>query len=186
VVWGAVHGLGLAANHLWREVAGSLGVAGRVPQPLGRLLGLVLTFLLVTLAWVVFRADSLQTAQNILAAMLGLHGLVLPASWSSALGFLHGSAVFSGKDGLVFAQFGDARGFKWLFLLLLWVWLLPSSWSLFARLDEKSGSPVLLAAGSQRPWQWQPNAVCGVLLGGVLVVSVLHMSRVSEFLYFQF
>jgi alginate O-acetyltransferase complex protein AlgI len=48
------------------------------------------TFLLVTMAWVLFRAPDLPAAQRILSAMLGLHGWggVIPreaALWIAAL-----------------------------------------------------------------------------------------------------
>lgn len=186
VIWGAIHGLGLAINHIWHEQSG--GLRERFPRlrPIGHFLGLLLTFLLVTAAWVIFRAENMDVAQRILAGMAGQNGVYLPQSWSSALAFLEGAAVFSDKDGQVFGQFGDIKGYHWLLLLLLWVWLLPSSWSLFASLNEKTGLPVIHHPTRRRRWHWRPDTRWSVLLGFVLVVSMLHMSRVSEFLYFQF
>jgi D-alanyl-lipoteichoic acid acyltransferase DltB (MBOAT superfamily) len=64
-IWGAMHGFGLALNHLWRGMA----VRGGLSLPAS--LGWALTFLLVVFAWVPFRADTLPAAVKIWRAMLG-------------------------------------------------------------------------------------------------------------------
>jgi alginate O-acetyltransferase complex protein AlgI len=71
VVWGALHGVGLCANKLWREAC------WRRPAPVEahggwRVAALVLTQLWVMLAWVFFRCDSAAQATDVLAAILGL------------------------------------------------------------------------------------------------------------------
>src|SRR6185437_4340355 len=64
VVWGGLHGLGLAVNHVWARLG------WHFPKPLGW----VLTLLFVMAGWVLFRADSFTLAGSMLASMLGLHG----------------------------------------------------------------------------------------------------------------
>ncbi len=64
VVWGAFHGLLLAAER-WR---GKLSFYGALPRP-GRI---GLTFLLVLFSWVLFRADNLTLAVEYYQAMFGL------------------------------------------------------------------------------------------------------------------
>ncbi len=64
-IWGAMHGAGLALNHLWRAAAERAGLS------LPRGLGWCLTFVLVTFAWVPFRADTLAAAVAVWGAMLG-------------------------------------------------------------------------------------------------------------------
>ena len=71
VVWGALHGVGLCANKLWREVR------QRLPVPINRhggsyVAAVVLTQLWVMLAWVYFRCDSAVQANDVVAAILGL------------------------------------------------------------------------------------------------------------------
>ena len=58
VVWGGLHGAGLA---LTRFVRGDRK-PGEVRNPLTRVVGIVLTFHFVTAAWVLFRADSFAAA----------------------------------------------------------------------------------------------------------------------------
>jgi alginate O-acetyltransferase complex protein AlgI len=70
VIWGALHGAFLMVNHLWR----SLGLPGTRSIPGGRILGWALTFLCVMVAWVVFRAGSVEEALRVYRGMLGLNG----------------------------------------------------------------------------------------------------------------
>lgn len=72
VVWGALHGVFLAINHLWQ--ARFADVFGRLPG--GRPAAQGLTFLAVVIAWVFFRADNLTTALRIVGGMFGEHGSV--------------------------------------------------------------------------------------------------------------
>lgn len=53
ILWGGIHGVLLVINHYWRHLS---------PWRLPRLLALPLTLLVVMLAWIPFRADSLHTS----------------------------------------------------------------------------------------------------------------------------
>jgi alginate O-acetyltransferase complex protein AlgI len=65
VVWGGLHGAGLVAE---RALAGRLP---RLDPAVARIAGRVVTFHLVCLAWVFFRADSLGTAFGVLGRLVG-------------------------------------------------------------------------------------------------------------------
>src|SRR6185503_17774137 len=65
VIWGALHGAVLAAERLWREFK----PAGRRPLP--PWLGTVLTFNIVCLSWIFFRATSLNDALDLLGGSAG-------------------------------------------------------------------------------------------------------------------
>jgi alginate O-acetyltransferase complex protein AlgI len=71
VLWGAVHGAMLVVNHLWRQTRlGTTFLGGRrwaMPAQL-------ITFVLVCLAWVLFRADSLDTALQVYRSLAGEGG----------------------------------------------------------------------------------------------------------------
>ena len=62
LAWGALHGLALASNHVWRRAGWTM------PSPLGWLL----TMLLVVVGWVFFRAQDFSAAFSMLKAMAGL------------------------------------------------------------------------------------------------------------------
>jgi alginate O-acetyltransferase complex protein AlgI len=74
VFWGFLHGLAMVIHRLWQKT----GLI--IPN----LVAWFLTFQFINTAWIFFRADSFNTAINILKGMCGLNGFKLP----SALSFL--------------------------------------------------------------------------------------------------
>jgi D-alanyl-lipoteichoic acid acyltransferase DltB (MBOAT superfamily) len=74
VIWGALHGVALAANHLWRRLAGPSS-----NNPVARVSSHVLTLTVVIAGWVVFRSTSLKAAGAVFSGMLGRHGALLPS-----------------------------------------------------------------------------------------------------------
>lgn len=60
VLWGLLHGLGLAAHKLWMERK------GKTVAPFHGVVGWVSTYIFVCLTWVFFRADDFRTAMIIL------------------------------------------------------------------------------------------------------------------------
>jgi alginate O-acetyltransferase complex protein AlgI len=79
VVWGGVHGFYLVINHAWHAVRKAFGSDLTKTSLLGRMTGRVITFLAVTISWVMFRAETFSGATNIFEGMAGQHGFVLPA-----------------------------------------------------------------------------------------------------------
>ena len=65
VVWGAIHGLGLAAERLWRARRLSLGFDD-APTRWSRIGGWLLTFHVVCFAWIFFRAPTFALAREML------------------------------------------------------------------------------------------------------------------------
>jgi D-alanyl-lipoteichoic acid acyltransferase DltB (MBOAT superfamily) len=61
VVWGALHGLGLAVVRLWQSWRGTAKATG-----VWRYLSILLTFHYVAFAWIFFRAPDFDTAWSIL------------------------------------------------------------------------------------------------------------------------
>jgi len=88
IAWGALHGMYLLVNHLWR---GYRRQATYKPgrnvrwQAILRVPAVVsshaLTLLAVVVGWVLFRASTLAEAHRILAGMFGFNGIALPSSW---------------------------------------------------------------------------------------------------------
>ena len=68
-IWGALYGVGLVLNHLWRDIAAKADFA--LPRPLAR----AATLLLVLFAWAPFRADTMRAAVTIWEGMVGMSGL---------------------------------------------------------------------------------------------------------------
>ena len=66
VLWGALHGCGLAA-HKWMMSRTSSPAFGKDMSLWRRVLGVIFTFNFVCLGWILFRADSLSTVGEILS-----------------------------------------------------------------------------------------------------------------------
>jgi D-alanyl-lipoteichoic acid acyltransferase DltB (MBOAT superfamily) len=156
--WGAMHGSYLVLNHLWVSFGKSSD------SPLARIASRLLTFVAVVYAWAMFRAVDLASAMAVMSAMSGLTG----------------EATIS--------LFKPAVAAPMLILLLIWVWVMPNTQELMQRYRPAFGfQPRELAAGR---WQvaiaWRPSARWCTALGLVLLVSLLNLSELSEFIYFQF
>ena len=91
VVWGGLHGLGLAFSHQMRR----LFPGGLFPLAL-RPLAVVSTFIFVTIVWVFFRADSFPAAWAVLSGMFGVNGIGAPADDSALAVIVIGLALVWG------------------------------------------------------------------------------------------
>jgi alginate O-acetyltransferase complex protein AlgI len=88
-LWGGLHGILIAGNHAAR------GAGLRLPRPLAW----TATFLLVVIAWVLFRTHDLSAAERIYAGMIGAQGIILPERLGPVLGPLLGGWVrFESSD----------------------------------------------------------------------------------------
>ncbi len=142
VIWGGLHGLYLAINHRfeqWRAQvrerrlpASDRGAPGGHKAPyegtaLSRMAGAALTFFLVVIAWVFFRAPDLGSAARMLLGMAALRG---PSRIPAA-------PVWDGWTTLVFA------------LCFVIVWALPNapqieSWAFPEDRERAPRYPVLI------------------------------------------
>lgn len=70
ILWGLLHGLFLAINHSWVVISKTIRFPSiYIASSLGRLL----TFICIVIAWVVFRAENIESAINIITPMLTLN-----------------------------------------------------------------------------------------------------------------
>jgi alginate O-acetyltransferase complex protein AlgI len=178
VIWGGLHGCYLVVNHGWRVLWQKLGMP-RMPG--GSLLAGAVTFIAVVVAWVPFRADSYDTAMRMLKGMFGMNGLSFPHGLERQFPLLVSSGVhfngFMPITGLASLELA-----LWLCAGLLIVWFLPNTQS-WMRCETASADGVV--AG--RKWvEWRPSPGVAVLIGGMLGIAILGVTRKSEFLYFQF
>lgn len=179
VAWGALHGTYLMINHAWRAVRGEDRPASR----LGTVAARALTLLAVIVAWVFFRADSVQAAVGMLQSMAGLHGIRLPESVGAHLPA--GISHWLGTVGVQFSGLGPAYGgpaqVVWVVVLMIACQVLPNS----QQWIDREGRP----AGDTRVtgWlHWAPRPLYAAVFGLVCAWCILHFGRLSEFLYFQF
>jgi D-alanyl-lipoteichoic acid acyltransferase DltB (MBOAT superfamily) len=70
MVWGAIHGLGLAAERFWKDRRRALGFEDE-PTRWSRIGGWLLTFHVVCFAWIFFRAQSFDLAGQMIEQIAG-------------------------------------------------------------------------------------------------------------------
>ncbi|MBF0624335.1 MAG: MBOAT family protein [Magnetococcales bacterium] len=188
VVWGGLHGGYLVINHLWRRLRPQSLATNW--QPGGTVLAWGLTFGAVVVAWVFFRANSLAGAWGLLRAMFGGNGLDLPrtlAPWLAPLVEAWPSTVCRFDGAAPHDLFSLPHLALWLAgLLPLVVWF-PNVMQLVHQHRPHPELPVTL----RDPWHyrwltWNPGPAWGLFMALVLGLCMAHLSRVSEFLYFQF
>lgn len=159
VIWGALHGAFLMLNHLWNAKVRRNRPAGRV----ARVLGWLLTFVCVMIAWVVFRAESMEAAMTIYRSMLGFNGAPLE--------------VFKEFAALPYRK---PEFFHTVFVAMFICLALPPTISLQRWIPQISA----LMARPRLGWTFTAaSAIATVTLFGV---SVSRLGNYSPFLYFQF
>jgi alginate O-acetyltransferase complex protein AlgI len=175
VIWGSLHGFYLVVNHLWRALRRHFNRGAETATGLGRRLGQAITFIAVVIAWVFFRSDDVGSAVRMLLAMVGRNGLEVPASladhWPS-LPVSHGPV--DSAAALVVAT-----------ALLAITWLAPNTQELTGY-GGPEGAHVVKETHRPPPVKWQPSAGWAMAVGCLLGIAMMLMSKVSEFIYFQF
>lgn len=158
VLWGGTHGLLLVINHQWR----------RFNIKLPHLVNWVMTFSCVVVCWVLFRAESIHEALNVLRCMTDIYHFGLPDK-----DFIWNNFGFLEQYGINFGQwiFSESlpRVLVTLSALMVLVVCVPNPLGLRESqiLFRHKALPILL----------------GMLLGlSLLMCNVQN----SEFLYFQF
>nr|WP_320145978.1 MBOAT family O-acyltransferase [uncultured Anaeromusa sp.] len=152
VIWGGLHGIYLTINHLWRKT--NLAIYPVISWGI--------TFLSVVFAWTFFRANSVGDAFQMIFAMSGMKGVVLPTSLHSKVAFLE--------------QFGV--GFEKLYYIPDGFFQIGTILAIFI-LTICFKEPDLAN-------DFKPNLKWALITSVIFVMSFISLSKASEFLYFQF
>lgn len=192
VIWGALHGFYLTVNHLWLDLKQRMNWNGGGKGT--DIACALLTFLLVVIGWVFFRAENLDAAFRMLRGMLGLNGFSVSAKMeTSALGQMlkHWGARFDGTLSLSGRDSGKAV--MMVALAALIAFRLPNvqTWFRQYRPTLDSNAPANGKLGSQSGgqtlrWHWLPKPVFAWAMGLLFAYTLLNFTKVSEFLYFRF
>jgi alginate O-acetyltransferase complex protein AlgI len=190
ILWGGLHGIFLVINHSWHWIKRKMLGAQNKTSPVGGFISWMFTMIIVVIAWVPFRATSIEGAINMLESMMGVHGLSLPKGIAPKLSvvepwLLQHGVVF---DLMVFSNDLIREGGPlWIGALILMVTLLPNTQQLMRRYRptfeiNKNNIPHFCAN-----WlKWKPTMPWAIFTIILFIFSVLNLTRTSEFLYFQF
>jgi D-alanyl-lipoteichoic acid acyltransferase DltB (MBOAT superfamily) len=197
VIWGGLHGFYLMVNHAWRGLKQSMdwGDGGQ----LAKLGAGALTFVAVIVGWVFFRADNFSSALTMLHGMAGMNGVSLPTSLESSLSNLipHQESVVFGEL-LPLSKLSIAKGTVVLMIGLAIAWGLPNVREMFrcyrpvcediredGAISDTMQPPFFIKKFS-RTFEWKPATGYAWVTAVLFAISVLGLTQVSEFLYFQF
>ena len=182
IVWGGIHGLMLIINYIWRYLENKLWRSPPTSPPqtqsplkfLQNLIGWLITFLAVQWTWIFFRAETLQGGWAIASSALGLNGFDLPEDWPELLG----------TDAIT--------GWITVSILLAIALLAPNiqQWLGDRRVTLTAPRPERAIAAPLNPIlekiTWSPHPLWAIICGVMAVTAILNMTRLQEFLYFQF
>lgn len=192
VIWGALHGAYLAGHQVWRGVLEKL----KIHPDNSRIyvfFAWLLTFIVVIVGWVFFRATTYDGAILMLQGMFGFSDVALPNAIISRLGSF---GVTLNDLGIVSSNSGGSTfvlTWLWIAVLLPCVLLLPNTQDLFSNVNgslSKLKSEINQAFWPMHHWftgfTWQDSTKWAVLTALALGLGCMTLMQVSEFLYFQF
>jgi alginate O-acetyltransferase complex protein AlgI len=160
MLWGGLHGFYLTINHAFRHATKGMNPPAALKLPL-HAASVALTFLATSLAWIVFRAPDLASAQNVAGGLIGLgHSSVVSFSPLAAAALL---------------------------LLFGMVWFMPNSMELMWRHNPALPSPYENQPVTPAKFlSWKPTRLNAAAYGLLCIVAVLALSNLKPFIYFQF
>jgi len=190
IMWGGLHGFYIVINHGWNWLKSQFFTApNNNKSAFGLFMGWFITFLSVSVAWVVFRAETMDGAIRVYEGMLMLNGVSIPQQLisieESALLVSAGVSIIAGGLG----SFGSTKEMIEIIFLLLIVWKLPNTMEWL-----RDFNPALdidkysFNCENQLNTHWKGSKFDSFLLAFFVYFSFVYMSlgNVKEFLYFNF
>lgn len=201
VIWGGLHGLYLVVNHAWHRARDRIAPVGWAAARIPAAAYVALTFVAVMVAWVFFRAQSVDSALRLLAAMAGTHGAGLE-TFAAQLSTLKQTAV------AVYTQYAEETGLPApvrIALFCIELTAIPSGLVAAALLIPIGLAIAWLGINSQTlvhygvlseprglslnyTLDWRPTLFCALAVGSLLAAALYQMLVVppAAFLYFNF
>jgi D-alanyl-lipoteichoic acid acyltransferase DltB (MBOAT superfamily) len=182
IVWGGIHGIYIMINHLWRHVC-SYFYKGDNHSISWNVVSKVITLIAVIIGWVFFRSDNLDGAVNLLKSMFLFDGLSFPEVYRYKFGI--GEYIdllnFSGKKHIFLSI---KEGVILLSISILIAIFMPNTQQIM-----EGYNPVLrdiYKSPKGKFYTWRPTVAYAIIISLVFVFIISYLSRVTEFLYFQF
>jgi alginate O-acetyltransferase complex protein AlgI len=187
IVWGLLHGFYLTINHAWRVFAARLWRDRRKYVRVMKPVGLILTFVSVTIAMVFFRSLTMTSAIDLVKGIIGLNGIGLPRDLFDHLGPLAERlrAVGVVAESWRIQDFGKTA--IWISVLMFVALACPNTLQLMARYEPALGvksQSTKLAIGSSV--EWDASLPWAIAVSAIAAIAIVSMGGPSEFLYWQF
>ncbi len=165
VIFGILHGAMLTMNHWWRELQGKTKYDQRVPF-INFCIYVLITYSLVCITLVIFRANSVSDAVTIYKSMFLLDGHDAERTVSTI---------------------GDVQSaLTYYFIGLFIVWFLPNTNQFMNIIGPGETRQDNIEWGLARTLRWKPNLLWAVVTAAMFVIALVNLPKANEFLYFQF
>lgn len=136
-----------------------------------KLLGGLITFIFVSLCWVLFRAESFRSALLLFSTMFCIDGLILPIEMRDTVQI----------DRVEYAGNFHKTSIVWLLFSSLIAFLAPNSMEIINSKNFSTDHKL-----SPTRISWKPAKFWLVILIALFIGSLFNMTYLSEFLYYQF
>jgi D-alanyl-lipoteichoic acid acyltransferase DltB (MBOAT superfamily) len=160
IIWGGIHGIFIIVNNIWKQFRGNFPKA----NPTFRYISALLTFFCVTVAWVFFRASTLQGAMYLLKSMFSIQPLgweQFTSSYSLGLPLLIGMGLSI-------------------------VWLLPNSLQI-SKYSFDITEKRLSRQNELVPWlSVEPSFRWALVFGFLLALIIARLPQATNFIYAVF
>jgi alginate O-acetyltransferase complex protein AlgI len=189
VVWGVLNGFYITINHGWRLIAARLWPERRGYDRVMKPVGLVVTFITVTVTMVFFRAPTITSAVGLEKAIVGLNGIGLPQDLLARLGPLAGMLHRMGVISEAWSGHDFIRAGVWICVLLFIAQVLPNTLEILGRYEPALGvrpMPTKLVIGGIKIFEWGPSVPWAIAMSVVAATAIVALGGPSEFLYWQF
>ena len=171
VLFGLLHGTYIVIYNIWIKIINMIPEDKRIKKNnITNFIGRFITFTAVIFSLVIFRAETIDGASNIIETMLGMNGIEFIDMFQIG----------------VFGAFPE-MGIAWIILSLLIVNFLPNTQQFIL-----NQSKVFINWGDatlnelNQKIKWKPTLYWGIFFAIMLTVSLISFSGTSEFLYFSF
>jgi len=165
VLWGLLHGLLIVMNYMWTSISKDYFLEELSNFMLVKFSYRVLTLSCILFSWILFRSNDLDTAFVVFSAMFDV------------------SSISNMNINLI--PINRVREFLTVTLLLFVVLYLPNTSDIF-----KKYSPALGYLPNKVIFFdilcWKPNLTNSIIYGVMGLISILHMQRIKEFIYYSF
>ncbi len=188
VVWGGLHGIYLVINHGWRELRQRLHWTGAEDRWYFAWPSWLLTFIVVLVGWVFFRAPNFRSALGIVEGMFGVNGTDLPEKWLPKLHALGPVLQHAGVRFVDTMAFTGTTELLWLVTLLLIAVFAPNTRQLFAAFKPMLAESARTEAPVVRGWSlsWSPSVTWAAIAAAAGYASITLLGNPGSFLYYQF
>lgn len=181
VVWGGLHGLYLCCNHGWRALVTRLGLRQTFDRPMFRPVFVLITFTAWSIAMAFFRAADLPAAWRIVQSAF-INASTTPATvLNSELSDGIIARLAATTELPMAGYFGN---YALLLAAAILCWAMPNTQQFLSNYQ-----PVLTPESTpvERGFVvWRPALRFAVLTALLLSISMLNISSLSRFIYFQF